>query len=90
MRLAPGLGADATRSFVAVEDRHADVEQREVRLALLRQLERLRAVRSLPHFVAVAFEQQRQAFERVRIVVGDQDAMTRHCSGRRCAPHARR
>ena len=76
--------ANAPCGFVAVEDRHADVEQRELRLALRRQLERLRAVRSLAHFVAVAFEQQRQALERVGVVVGDQDAVTRQRPGR-CA-----
>ncbi len=89
--LAPGLGADPSRDFVAIELRHADVEQHHIGVARRGDFERLSPIGSRVHFVPIALKKRRQAVQRIPIVIGQQNAMPapRRRLPRRSARHHR-
>ena len=65
---------DPPADFDAVELRHHDVEQNEVRPMLARDRQRLLAVARMQHLIAVRLQPRRQNIAIGLVVVGDQDA----------------
>ena len=85
--LAPRLRADAPRDLIAVEQRHADIEQRHFGQVPLGGLEREAPVGGAEDFVATQLQDRRQSLQRVDVVVRDQYAATHRrrlfgCGGR--------
>src|SRR5438105_9529512 len=74
---APRLRADRARGVVAVEPRHADVEERYVGLELAAEREALHAVGRGAHVVAEKQQHARHAVEGVLVVVGHHHAAAR-------------
>ena len=71
---APGKRPYLARRVVAVEFRHPDVEQYDFGSKRRADLERRQSIRRGPRLIAHHVEHHRHAFDRVLVVVCDQDA----------------
>ena len=74
--LTPGLSANASGHFVAVELRHADVEQHDVGMVFRRHFQGFGAIGCRVNLVTVALEQRREAIQGVPVVVGKKNPVT--------------
>src|SRR2546425_979686 len=72
--LAPGLRTNAPRDFVAIEFRHANIQQRYIREVPLSGLERKGPVGGTKHFVPPELQQRCETLQSVCIIVRHQDS----------------
>src|SRR6185503_16109551 len=72
---APGLLTNFSSRLVSVQLRHAYVEQRDIRVKLCGNLERLEAVVCRARLVAQQIQQYRESSCGVLIVIDHQDAL---------------